>query len=187
MTEPELTPNQSPTDLLPRYTGTISKKKKNQKKKMTVIWRDSTDPTTYDVICCRGIFNQDRPSHRPIAVVKATSPRDVLDAVAISNEQRCQLAVRAGGHSIPVWSLCAESILVDLGGWKEINLQPQSGVVEVTPAVTSEELNQYLTVGFGRMFPGGHCPSVGIGGFVLSGGIGWNARVCLPSNLSVDE
>jgi FAD/FMN-containing dehydrogenase len=28
----------------------------------------------------------------------------------------------------------------------------------------------------GRMFPGGHCPSVGLGGFLLQGGQGWNCR-----------
>jgi FAD/FMN-containing dehydrogenase len=28
----------------------------------------------------------------------------------------------------------------------------------------------------GRLFPGGHCPTVGIGGFLLQGGQGWNAR-----------
>ncbi|MFM2327226.1 MAG: hypothetical protein RIR31_1428, partial [Bacteroidota bacterium] len=28
----------------------------------------------------------------------------------------------------------------------------------------------------GLLFPGGHCPTVGIGGFLLQGGQGWNAR-----------
>jgi FAD/FMN-containing dehydrogenase len=27
------------------------------------------------------------------------------------------------------------------------------------------------------MFPGGHCPDVGLGGFVLQGGMGWNCKV----------
>ena len=33
MTEPELTPNQSQTDLLPRYTGTVSKTNQKEKEK----------------------------------------------------------------------------------------------------------------------------------------------------------
>ena len=28
----------------------------------------------------------------------------------------------------------------------------------------------------GRFFVGGHCPTVGVGGFLLQGGQGWNAR-----------
>lgn len=145
---------------------------------MNVIWRDSTDPATYDAICCQGIFNQARPPQRPRAVVKATRTRDIQDAVTLAKEQKCRITVRAGGHSIQVWSLRDDSILVDLGGWKEINAQPETGIVQVTPAVTGDELNYHLTKGFGRMFPGGHCMGVGIGGFLLSGGIGWNSRVC---------
>ena len=37
------------------------------------------------------------------------------------------------------------------------------------------ELAPYLDAR-GRFFPGGHCPTVGIGGFLLQGGQGWNAR-----------
>ncbi|MEK7253673.1 MAG: FAD-binding protein, partial [Bacteroidota bacterium] len=37
------------------------------------------------------------------------------------------------------------------------------------------ELNPFLKRK-GRFFNGGHCPTVGIGGFLLQGGQGWNAR-----------
>ena len=37
------------------------------------------------------------------------------------------------------------------------------------------ELSPYLE-SYGRFFPGGHCPTVGLGGFLLQGGQGWNAR-----------
>ena len=39
------------------------------------------------------------------------------------------------------------------------------------------------------MFPGGHCPTVGIGGFLLQGGFGWNSRhwgMACESVLAVD-
>lgn len=51
------------------------------------------------------------------------------------------------------------------------------GVVSCGPAVTSGGLNEFLARG-GRMFPGGHCPDVGLGGFLLQGGMGWNCKVC---------
>ena len=38
------------------------------------------------------------------------------------------------------------------------------------------ELTPFLA-GHGLLFPGGHCSTVGIGGFVLQGGQGWNGRV----------
>lgn len=51
-------------------------------------------------------------------------------------------------------------------------------VVAVSPAITAGELNDFLAAqGEGRMFPGGHHPHVGLGGFLLQGGMGWNAKV----------
>lgn len=145
---------------------------------MIVTWRDSTDPVTYYSICCEGIFTLTRPSQRPRAVVKATSTRDIQDAVALAKEHRCQVTVRAGGHSLQTWSLREDSILVNLHDWKEIEFQEETGIVQVTPAVTGDELINHLTKGFGRMFPGGHCKGVGLRGFLLAGGAGWNSRVC---------
>ena len=37
----------------------------------------------------------------------------------------------------------------------------------------------------GLFFPGGHCPTVAIGGFLLQGGWGWNSRLLGPACLSV--
>lgn len=145
---------------------------------MIVTWRDSTDPATYDAICCESIFNQARPPQRPKAIVKATSTRDIQDAVALANVHKCQITVRAGGHSHQVWFLRDDSILVDLHDWKEIDFQQDTDIVQVTPAITGDELNYHLTRKYGRMFPGGHCMGVGIGGFLLAGGAGWNSRVC---------
>ncbi len=51
--------------------------------------------------------------------------------------------------------------------------------MECSPAVTGRELNEYLAKGKGggRFFAGGHCPDVGLGGFLLQGGMGWNCKV----------
>lgn len=109
-----------------------------------------------------------------------TCAQDVIDAVhtAIKHPEKCQVAVRSGGHSFFVWSLHHDSILVDLGDWKEIIMDAEAGIAEVTPGVTGAELNQYLRAHHGLFFPGGHCPNVALGGFLLAGGQGWNCRVC---------
>lgn len=49
----------------------------------------------------------------------------------------------------------------------------ESQVVACPPAMTGRELNEFLARK-GRMFVGGHCPDVGLGGFLLQGGMGWN-------------
>ncbi|HEX5145612.1 MAG TPA: FAD-binding protein, partial [Conexibacter sp.] len=37
-----------------------------------------------------------------------------------------------------------------------------------------------------RFFPAGHCPGVGLGGYLLQGGYGWNGRVHGPACMSVE-
>lgn len=52
----------------------------------------------------------------------------------------------------------------------------ETGVVVAGPAVRGGmDLDPYLAE-LGRFFNGGHCPTVGIGGFLLQGGMGWNCR-----------
>jgi len=54
---------------------------------------------------------------------------------------------------------------------------------------TSGDLDVFLLLK-GSIFAGGHCPNVGLGGFLLQGGVGWNTwligdtmffRECRPS------
>lgn len=58
----------------------------------------------------------------------------------------------------------------------------ESEVVACPPAMTGRELNDFLARkggSSGRMFAGGDCPDVGLGGFLLQGGMGWNCKVSL--------
>ncbi|KAK3401927.1 hypothetical protein B0T20DRAFT_369773 [Sordaria brevicollis] len=52
----------------------------------------------------------------------------------------------------------------------------ETKVVACPPGMTGRELNEYLEKRGGRMFAGGHCPDVGLGGFLLQGGMGWNCK-----------
>ncbi|WP_416984844.1 FAD-binding oxidoreductase [Streptomyces sp. T028] len=123
------------------------------------------------------VFNARRPSDRmPAAVLMAVSEEDVVEGVRLALERGWQVAVRSGGHSWAAWSVRADALLIDLGGFRELAYDPETEIVAATSSVKGgDELNPYLA-GFGRFFNGGHCPSVGIGGFLLQGGQGWNAR-----------
>ena len=84
--------------------------------------------------------------------------------------------MRAGGHSWAAWSVRDDALLIDLGRMREMTYDPATGIATASPAVKGgAELTPFLT-SHGRAFPGGHCPSVGIGGFLLQGGQGWNSR-----------
>jgi FAD/FMN-containing dehydrogenase len=111
------------------------------------------------------VFNHRRPSRFPLAVVQARSEGDIIAAISISKELNCKISVRSGGHSFPVWSVRDRSILIDLSAFNSIDLDEKSGIVKVGPATTAGELNQFLSTK-GRMFNTGHCPTVGLGGFL---------------------
>lgn len=50
----------------------------------------------------------------------------------------------------------------------------------MSPSVTGHQLNSFLHEK-GLLFRGGHCPDVGLGDFLLQGGMGWVCRVSLLS------
>jgi FAD/FMN-containing dehydrogenase len=131
----------------------------------------------YEQARTRRIFNARRPDRFPAAVLLAESDNDVIEGVRLAAERGWPVSVRSGGHSWAAWSLRDDVLLIDLGGLRDISYDPATGVASVRPAVKGgQELAPFLAER-GRVFPGGHCPSVGVGGFLLQGGQGWNGRL----------
>lgn len=122
------------------------------------------------------IFNRRVPGRRPAAVLLAETEQDVVNGVRLAAARGWRVAVRSGGHSWAQWSVRDEALVIDLGRFKEISYDEQTAVVTVTGSVLGGmELDPFLAER-GRFFSGGHCPTVGVGGFILQGGQGWNAR-----------
>lgn len=142
---------------------------------------DAPEQAFYDAVWGR-VFNHRRDSRLPRAVIYASTVAHVQAAVRIAASEGVSLAVRSGGHSWAAWSVRDDTILVDLSqlsdGFEDVQFvyDENTQVVKCGPATTGRVLNDWLK-GRGRFFPGGHCPDVGLGGFLLQGGMGWNAKV----------
>jgi len=122
------------------------------------------------------VFNQRRPERYPDAVLVVDGVDDVVAGVRLANERGWTVAVRSGGHSWAVWSVRDGGLLIDLGALHTITYDEASGIAVAGPGTKGGgQLAPYLT-SIGRAFPGGHCPTVGIGGYLLQGGQGWNGR-----------
>jgi hypothetical protein len=122
------------------------------------------------------VFNARRPGRQPAAVLFAETDDDIIRAVTLARRNGWSVSVRSGGHSWAAWSVRDNALLVDLGLLRDIEFDDESGVVSARPAVMGgNELDPHLEQR-GRFFNGGHCPTVGIGGFLLQGGQGWLAR-----------
>src|SRR5689334_21154144 len=140
---------------------------------MDVVWQG--DPAFDEAVYGR-IFNARRPDRVPAAVALPRSDDDVIAAVQLAREWGLKIAVRSGGHSWAAWSVRDGALLIDMGRMRSIEYDADTGIAVVNPAVQGgHELTPFLDA-HGRMFPGGHCASVGIGGFLLQGGQGWNSR-----------
>jgi FAD/FMN-containing dehydrogenase len=122
------------------------------------------------------VFNRRLPDRQPAAVLKAATERDVILGVRLARERGWQVAVRSGGHSWAQWSVREDALVMDLGGLQELSYDERTQVVRVSPAVQGGAVLAPYLDARGRFFPGGHCPTVGLGGFLLQGGQGWNAR-----------
>ncbi|GKT57872.1 FAD binding domain protein [Colletotrichum tofieldiae] len=162
---------------------------------LPVLYAEDTPFSEYSTAVWGRVFNARRDfSRRPAAVVQATRKAHIAEAVRLAAEHGWRVSVRSGGHSWAAWSVRDEALLLDLGGFGKgiggeegIVYDPATGVVSVAPARTGREVNGYLAgqiggpgdesvEGVGRWFPGGHCPDVGLGGFLLQGGMGWNCK-----------
>lgn len=135
----------------------------------------ASDPD-FATACVDRVFNGRRPDRTPAAVLVAGSDEDVALGVKLATQEGWSVAVRSGGHSWAVWSIRTGTLLIDLGALQSMGYDEENGVAWANPAVQGGSvLSPYLETK-GRFFSGGHCPTVGIGGFLLQGGQGWCQR-----------
>ncbi len=141
-----------------------------------IIWKAESSREEYERARVGRVFNHRRPERYPLAVVEATKEDHIVEAVKVAQKQGVRISIRSGGHSWAAWSVRDNAILIDLGSYKQIELDESTGIVAVSPSTTGRQLNAVLREK-GLLFPGGHCPDVGLGGFLLQGGMGWMCRV----------
>ncbi|GFG52787.1 FAD-linked oxidoreductase [Mycolicibacterium agri] len=122
------------------------------------------------------VFNTNYNGSSPAAIVTPTSTADVQKAMAFAASNKLPVAPRSGGHSYTGASTANGALVFDLrqlpGG---INYDAASGRVTTTPATSLWELHQALAAQ-GRGIPTGTCPSVGVAGHALGGGLGAQSR-----------
>ncbi|KAF2158263.1 Glucooligosaccharide oxidase [Myriangium duriaei CBS 260.36] len=140
-----------------------------------IVWKSDADAHAYEEARVGRVFNHRRPSRYPVAVVAAENEDHVVRAVKLASSLGVRVSIRSGGHSWAAWSVRDNAVLVDLGAMRHLTLDPNTRIAVVSPSTTGRMLNELLTQ-HGLMFPGGHCPDVGLGGFLLQGGMGWNCK-----------
>ncbi|MEP9383906.1 FAD-binding oxidoreductase [Nocardioides cheoyonin] len=113
------------------------------------------------------------PQARPALVAYAASAGDVAEALSLAAAEGVQVAVRSGGHSLAFSALRDGVLALDLSGLDAIEVDAAARTAMVGPGATSLSAARSLA-GSGLAFPVGHKSGVGLGGFLLAGGNGWN-------------
>ena len=112
---------------------------------------------------------------RPSAIVRVSSTDDVAATVRFAAEHDMPLAVRSGGHSVPGLSMVDGGVTVDLSGMKRVLIDPIMRRARVQAGATSGDVAGPAHA-HGLAITTGDTSSVGMGGLVTGGGIGFMAR-----------
>ena len=131
------------------------------------------------------VWNRRIPNQNPDVIVLAETADDVVKAVNDARAAGRKVSIRSGGHSWSGNHIRQGATLIDLSRMDsivEINREAKTAIVE--PGCHGTVLLKEL-MSLELFFPVGHCVGVGIGGFLLQGGFGWNSRVYGPACMSV--
>ena len=115
------------------------------------------------------------PGRRPEMVVQANSADEVVSAVRQAARAGMHIGMCSGGHSWAQNHIRDGGLLLDLSRLKSIEVDPTKMTAIIGPGVLAGELNLAL-VEHKLFFPTAHAWTVGMGGFLLQGGFGWNSR-----------
>ncbi len=135
----------------------------------------------YDEARKKAIWNarlQDARS--PQAIVQCNSAAEVQAAIRFAAEHELRVGLRGSGHSYIAAPLQDGGLLLDCGGMDEIEVDPEGRTAWVGPGARGGALIEALAE-HGLAFPVGHCATVAMGGYLLSGGMGWNSGAWGPA------
>jgi FAD/FMN-containing dehydrogenase len=130
------------------------------------------------------VWNSLVPERFPEVIVQARDTGDVVAAIRYARAHGHQVSVRSGGHSWTASHLRDGGVLLDVSRLDHCSVNTDAMIARVGPgkaaSVFALELDSQ-----GLFFPAGHCQGIGLGGYLLQGGYGWNSKVVGPACESV--
>lgn len=114
-----------------------------------------------------------KPERYPDTIIRAESEQDVIEAVNYARESGQKVATRATGHNPARGCLRQGGVLLDTSRLREVDIDAEAGTAWIQPGIRSEDFIE-LTHPLGWSFPAAHTGIVGLGGYLIGGGLGWN-------------
>ena len=119
------------------------------------------------------VANRRYESVQPQAVARCASPDDVKDVIAFARQNALAVTPRCGGHSFGGYST-STGLVLDVTPMNTIQVN-SDGTATIGAGARLVDVYDQLTAK-GVSIPSGTCPTVGISGITLGGGIGFMDR-----------
>lgn len=139
----------------------------------------------YESARLAAMWNGRKAARLPVGILMAETEADVQEGVRLAAREGWRVSIRSGGHSWIATGVRDDALLIDLSALQEVAIDAPSRRAVAQPGVRGAVLNRLLDAN-GLFFPTGHCASVAVGGYLLSGGYGWNSRAVGPACFSVE-
>lgn len=121
------------------------------------------------------VYNERFDHVRPSLVARPVDTADVAAAVGWADAKDVPLRARSGGHSYAGYSTFSKGVVLDLRNVSGVKVD--TGAQTATIGAGAQLIDVYTTLAaHGMTIPAGSCPSVGIGGHALGGGMGLAGR-----------
>ncbi|TDW23141.1 FAD-binding oxidoreductase [Kribbella kalugense] len=111
---------------------------------------------------------------RPRVVVRCTGPADVVAALKYAEAEDLPIAVRSGGHHAAGLGTNDGGVVIDVRPMDQVQVLPDDIVRVGTGATWGHVAERLAKVGLA--ISSGDTASVGVGGLMAGGGIGWMVR-----------
>jgi len=114
-----------------------------------------------------------KPDRYPDTIVRAESEQDVIEAVNYARDTGKKIATRATGHNPARGCLRDGGVLLDTSRLRDMEIDAVAGTAWIQPGIRSADFIEMIRP-LGWSFPAAHTGIVGMGGYLIGGGLGWN-------------
>ncbi len=116
-----------------------------------------------------------KPKRYPNSIVEVTSTNDVVAALARAKARRLRVSMVSSGHSYIGTGIRDHAILLHTGNLLGATVDKTTRTASLQPGVCAVLFDALLEQ-HGFAFPVAHNAQVGMAGYLLGGGMGWNAE-----------
>ncbi|HEX9031784.1 MAG TPA: FAD-dependent oxidoreductase, partial [Streptosporangiaceae bacterium] len=123
----------------------------------------------------RQLFDPRFDDAHPAGIAYCATPADVSACLAFVRRFGIPVAARSGGHSYGGWST-SPGLVIDVSQLNSVSVDPVGRTARVGAGTLLIDFYRALAAQ-GQAVPGGSCPTVGIAGLALGGGVGVVGRL----------